>query len=103
MDSIVNEVIPTLDLPEKYGHFIGGEFVDPIEGQYFDNVTPITGQTFIQAARGTKADIDRAVEAAHVAYDNTWSKTSITERSNILLKIADSIETNVERLAKIET
>lgn len=100
--SAVTDVIPTLGLPPKYGHFIGGEFVEPIEGQYFDNVTPINGENFIQAARGTKADIDKAVEAAHEAY-NTWSKVSVAGRSNILLKIADIIEANADRLAKIET
>jgi aldehyde dehydrogenase len=92
-----------LGLPTKYGHFINGEFVEPVEGQYFDNVSPVDGSTFIQAARGSKADIDRAVEAANVAYTSTWSKTSVTERSNMLLKVADIIEANAERLAKIET
>lgn len=101
--STVADVIPTLGLPPKFGHFIGGEFVEPVEGGYFDNVTPINGENFIQAARGTKADVDKAVEAAHEAFDETWSKTSVTERSNILLKIADIVESNADRLARIET
>ena len=92
-----------LNLPEKYGHFINGEFVEPASGEYFDNVSPVDGQTFIKAARGNAADIDRAVDAANAAYKATWSKTSVTERSNILLKIADKIEANLDRLAKIET
>jgi aldehyde dehydrogenase len=92
-----------LGLPAKYGHFINGKFVEPANGQYFDNVSPIDGQTFIQAARGTKADVDAAVAAANEAYWSHWSKVSVTERSNMLLKIADIIEANSERLAKIET
>lgn len=100
--STVSDAISTLGLPSKFGHFIGGKFVEPIEGQYFDNITPINGENFIQAARGTEADINKAVEAAHEAFDSTWSKVSVTERSNILLKIADAIEANAERLTKVE-
>jgi len=92
-----------LGLPGKFGHFINGEFVEPAEGRYFDNLSPINGQVFIQAAQGTKADIDRAVKAANAAYWSHWSKVSVTERSNMLLKIANIIEANVDRLAKIET
>ena len=92
-----------LGLPERYGHFINGEFVEPLEGQYFDNVSPIDGETFIQAARGSKADVDHAVECANAAFQNTWKNTSVTERSNMLLKIADIIEANADRLAQIET
>ncbi|CAB9500562.1 Aldehyde dehydrogenase [Seminavis robusta] len=95
--------MPSLDLPEKYGLFINGEFVEPTEGGYFDNVSPIDGKSFIQAARGTAADIDKAVDAAHTAFDTTWSKASVTERSNMILKIADIIEANADRLSKIET
>ena len=92
-----------LNLPAKYGHFIGGKFVEPASGEYFDNVSPIDGSKFIQAARGNKADVDKAVKAANDAYWSSWSKASVTERSNMLLKIADIIEANAERLAKIET
>ena len=92
-----------LNLPAKYGHFIGGKFVEPVGGEYFDNVSPIDGNVFIQAARGAKADVDNAVTAATDAYWSTWSKASVTERSNMLLKIADIIEANADRLAKIET
>jgi len=92
-----------LGLPSKFGHFINGEFVEPKGGEYFDNPSPIDGQTFIQAARGTKADVDAAVDSATAAYWANWSKVSVTERSNMLLKVADIIEANAERLAKIET
>jgi len=92
-----------LGLPAKYGHFINGKFVDPAGGQFFDNVSPIDGKPFIQAARGTKADVDAAVSAANAAFESNWSKVSVTARSNMLLKIADIIEANADRLAKIET
>jgi len=92
-----------LDLPAKYGHFIDGAFVEPLDGQYFDNVSPIDGQIFIQAARGSKADVDAAVESANHSYNSHWKNVSVTERSNMLLKIADIIENNADRLAKIET
>ena len=80
-----------------------GEFVEPQDGAYFDNVSPIDGQTFIQAARGSAADIDAAVDAANSAFKTHWKNASVTERSTVLLKIADIIEANADRLAKIET
>ena len=92
-----------LGLPDKFGHFINGKFTDPIDGQYFDNISPIDGKVFMQAARGTKADIDAAVTAANVAYRSHWKNVSVTDRSNMLLKIADILEANAERIAKIET
>jgi aldehyde dehydrogenase len=93
-----------LGLPHKYGHFIGGEFVEPTSGKYFDNVSPIDGQTVLcQAARGDASDIGAAVDAATTTFNESWSKASVSERSNILLKIADIIEENLERLARIET
>merc|ERR1719394_182317 len=91
-----------LGLPKKFGHFINGEFVEPVDGQYFDNISPIDGQPFIKAARGTKADIENAVKAATEAYRTNWKKVSVTDRSNILLKVADIVEKNKDRLAKIE-
>ena len=101
--SIVKDLLPSLNLPDRYGHFINGEFVPPASGQYFDNKSPIDGQNFIQAAQGTVTDIDQAVQAARAAFDSTWRFASVTERSNALLKIADIIQANAERLAKIET
>ena len=92
-----------LNLPARYGHYINGTFVEPLGGDYFDNVSPIDGKTFIQAARGTKADIDAAVDSADAAFKATWKNVSVTERSNMLLRIADTIEQNADRLAKIET
>jgi aldehyde dehydrogenase len=86
----------------KYDNFIGGKFVPPVSGIYFDNVSPIDGKVFTQAARSDGRDIDLALDAAHAA-SKTWAHTSVTERSNILLKIADRIEANLEYLARVET
>ncbi|MGM0933116.1 MAG: aldehyde dehydrogenase family protein [Bacteroidota bacterium] len=90
------------DFKEKYGNFIGGKFVEPVKGEYFDNVSPIDGKVFAKAARSTQEDIDLALDAAHQAFP-TWSKTSATERSNMLLKIAQVMEDNLEYLATLET
>ncbi len=76
---------------KRYGNYIGGEFVAPVKGQYFDNVTPITGEVFCEIPRSSAEDIELALDAAHKAAP-AWGKTSATERSNILLKIADRIE-----------
>lgn len=85
-----------------YDNFIGGKFVAPVSGEYFDNVSPIDGKVFTKAARSYKEDIELALDAAHAAFPG-WSKTSVTKRSNLLLKIADIIETNLELLATVET
>ncbi|MGS0754544.1 acetaldehyde dehydrogenase ExaC [Roseateles sp. GG27B] len=85
-----------------YDNFIGGKFVPPVKGQYFDVITPITGQVFTTAARSSAEDIELALDAAHAAAD-AWGKTTPTERSNTLLKIADRIEANLELLAYAET
>ena len=82
----------------RYDNFIGGEFVAPVKGQYFDVITPITGQPYTQAARSTAEDIELALDAAHAAAGK-WGKTPAAERANVLLKIADRIEQNLELLA----
>ncbi|ASK98583.1 aldehyde dehydrogenase family protein [Xanthomonas campestris pv. merremiae] len=86
----------------RYDNFIGGTWVAPKGGQYFDNTTPINGKVLTSIARSTAPDIEAALDAAHAAKD-TWGKTSTTERSNALLKIADRIEQNLELLAYAET
>ena len=86
----------------RYDHYIGGKFTAPVKGEYFDNVSPVDGRVFTQAARGTKEDVEAALDAAHAAFP-AWSKTSATERSNLLLKIAQVIEDNLEYLAVVET
>ncbi len=86
----------------RYDNFIGGKFVPPVDGQYFDVITPITGKPYTQAARSTAADIELALDAAHAAKDK-WAATPAAERANILLKIADRVEANLELLAYAET
>jgi aldehyde dehydrogenase len=87
---------------EKYDNYINGEWTAPVNGQYFDNLTPVTGQNFTQIARSTSEDIELALDAAHAAKD-AWGKTSVAERANILNKIADRMEENLEMLAVAET
>ena len=85
----------------KYGNYIDGKFVEPKSGKYFDNVSPITNEVICKVARSDVQDVNFALDAAHKAFP-TWGKTSITERSNILLKIADVIEKNLNLLATAE-
>ncbi|MEP6748143.1 MAG: aldehyde dehydrogenase family protein [Bacteroidota bacterium] len=87
---------------DRYEHYIGGEWVVPVNGEYFDNISPIDGKTFTKAARGTAKDVEKAIEAAHKAFA-TWGKSAASYRSNILLKIAQRIEDNLEYLAIVET
>ncbi|HZX31003.1 MAG TPA: aldehyde dehydrogenase family protein [Rhodocyclaceae bacterium] len=86
----------------KYDNFIGGKWVPPVKGEYFDVVTPISGRVYTKAARSGAEDIELALDAAHAAAEK-WGKTSPAERSNVLLKIADRIEANLELLAYAET
>jgi len=86
----------------QYDNFIGGKWTAPADGQYFDVITPISGKVYTRVARSNARDIDRALDAAHAAA-GAWGQASVTERSNILLKIADRIESNLELLAYAET
>jgi aldehyde dehydrogenase len=97
-----SEPVSTPEIKAQYDHFIGGEWVAPSSGEYFDNISPIDGKPFSKAARGNKEDIEKALDAAHKAFP-TWSKTSAAERSRLLNKIADIIEENLEHLARVET
>ncbi|NDH49270.1 MAG: aldehyde dehydrogenase family protein [Proteobacteria bacterium] len=87
---------------EKYDNYIGGKWVKPVDGQYFENITPLSGKAFCEVARSNEKDINLALDAAHEAKE-AWGKTSITERANILLKIADVMEQNLETIALAET
>ena len=91
-----------VEFKERYENYIGGKWTPPALGEYFDNITPITGKVFTQVARGTAEDIEAAIDAAYAAKD-AWGETSVTERSNILNKIANRIEENIEKLAIVET
>lgn len=86
----------------QYNNFIGGQWVAPVKGQYFDVISPVNGKVYTQAARSTAEDVELALDAAHAAAD-AWGKTDATTRSNILLKIADRLEANLELLAYAET
>ena len=87
---------------KRYANFIGGEWVSPIRGQYFENITPITGKVFCEVPRSTSEDIERALDAAHAAKAK-WGQTSPAERANLLNKIADRMEANLELIATAET
>jgi aldehyde dehydrogenase len=86
----------------RYEHYIGGEWVPPVKGGYFENPSPVTGETFTEIARGTADDVELALDAAHGAAPG-WGRTSPAERANVLNKIADRIEANLEALAVAET
>jgi aldehyde dehydrogenase len=88
--------------PDRYENFIGGKWVAPVEGEYFANVSPVTGEPFVQVARSKAADVELALDAAHAAAE-AWGRTSVAERSRTLLKIADRMEEHLEELAVAET
>ncbi len=87
---------------DRYDNYIGGRWVAPVEGRYFENVTPVTGHPFCEVARSGAVDIDKALDAAHAAKE-AWAKTPPAERAEVLLKIADRMEANLETLAVAET
>jgi aldehyde dehydrogenase len=87
---------------DRYDHFIGGEYVKPSSGEYFDNPSPVNGKNFTAIARGNAADVEKALDAAHAAQP-AWGKTSPAERANVLNKIADRLEQNLEKLAVAES
>ena len=91
-----------IEVKSRYGHYIGGQWVDPIKGAWFENISPVNGKPFTEIARGTAEDIEAALDAAHAAAP-AWGRTAPAERSNILLKIADRMEAHLEDLAVIET
>ena len=86
----------------KYGNYIGGKFVDPVDGKYFDNISPVNGKVLCQIPRSNEKDINLALDAAHSA-KVSWGATSVTERSQILHKIAQVMEDNLTTLAEAET
>ncbi|MGW2711630.1 aldehyde dehydrogenase family protein, partial [Streptomyces sp. NPDC001356] len=86
----------------RYDHYIGGDYVPPARGQYFENPSPVNGQPFTEIARGTAEDVERALDAAHEAAPG-WGRTPVAERSDILLRIADRMEAHLEPLAVAES
>ena len=93
---------PNYGLKQKYENFVGGRWVAPTDGEYFENISPVNGKPMTMVPRSQAADIELALDAAHEAAP-AWGKTSVTERSSILLKIADRMEENLEMLATVET
>ncbi|NKS54083.1 aldehyde dehydrogenase family protein [Rhodococcus hoagii] len=86
----------------RYDNWIGGEWVAPVKGQYFENPTPITGQPFCEVARSTAEDVELALDAAHAAAP-AWGKTPVAQRALVLNRIADRIEANLEKIALAES
>ena len=97
-----NTAAARLAYKAQYDNFIDGKFVPPVEGQYFDVVTPINGKVYTRAARSGAKDVELALDAAHAAAAK-WAATPAAERANVLLRIADRIEQNLELLAYAET
>ncbi len=91
-----------VQIKSRYANYIGGAWIAPVKGNYFDNITPVTGQAICEIPRSTSEDIDKALDAAHAAFP-AWSKTSVAARAAILNKIADRVEQNLEMLAVLET
>ncbi|NOT72888.1 MAG: aldehyde dehydrogenase family protein [Hyphomicrobium sp.] len=89
-------------IKQRYDNYIGGKWVAPVRGQYFKNITPITGQEICEIARSTAEDIELALDAAHKARV-AWGRTSPAERSKIMLKIADRMEANLDVIALVES
>ena len=86
----------------RYGNFIGGEWVEPGRGRYFENTSPVNGQVLCEIARSDAADVDRALDAAHAAKDG-WGRTSAAERALVLTAIADRMQANLSVLAEAES
>jgi aldehyde dehydrogenase len=91
-----------IPLRAKYGNFIGGEWVTPAKGGYFDNISPTTGQVICKIARSQAEDVERAIDAAHAAAPG-WGRTAVAERARVLNKIADRMEEYLPFLAAVET
>ncbi|WP_330948835.1 acetaldehyde dehydrogenase ExaC [Virgibacillus sp. MG-45] len=91
-----------VNFKERYDNFIGGKYQPPVNGVYFQNVSPVTGEVFCEVARSSKEDVDAAIDAAYQAKES-WKETSVAERSQILNDIADRMEDNLEMLAVAET
>lgn len=91
-----------VNFKSQYENFIGGEWVAPVKGEYFDDISPVDGKVFTKVADSTSEDVELALDAAHKAKD-AWAKTSPMERSNVLLKIANRLDEHLELLAVAET
>src|SRR5690606_39896046 len=103
-DSVSPQHHVPADLPDRIRHYIDGAFVDSVDGATFDVLDPVTNDTYVQAAAGGKADIDRAVAAARKAFtEGPWPKLLPRERSRVLHRIADLVDSRDARLAELES
>ena len=100
--TVEKDILQKPKFKDQYENFIGGKWVAPSKGEYFDNISPVDGKSFTKIPRSTAEDIELAIDAAWKAAPS-WNSSSATERSNMLLKIADKIEQNLEVLARAET
>ena len=98
LDQVSKEVL----IRERYDNYIGGKWIAPVDGRYFDNPSPVTGKKLCEVPRSSAADIELALDAAHKAKD-AWGKTSVTERAKVLNRIADKLEQKLDLVAMIET
>ncbi|CAM4406725.1 aldehyde dehydrogenase family protein [Zobellia roscoffensis] len=100
--TVEQDVLQKPKFKSQYENYIGGKWTAPMKGEYFDNLSPVDGNVFTKIARSTSEDIELAIDAAWIAASE-WNKSSATTRSNMLLKIADVMERNLETLARAET
>jgi aldehyde dehydrogenase len=102
VSKVLQDVSKHIAIRPQYDNFIGGKWVAPVRGQYFDNISPINGQVVCTIARSTAEDIELALDAAHKAKD-AWGRTPHAERSLLLLRIADRMQEKLDLLAMVET
>ena len=102
VQTTTKNVVEKPKFKDQYDNFIGGKWTAPVNGQYFENISPVDGNSFTKVARSTKEDVELALDAAWKAAPE-WNNSSATFRSNLLLKIADVMENNLEALARAET
>ncbi|MBC9179961.1 aldehyde dehydrogenase [Pseudoroseomonas ludipueritiae] len=93
---------PATIFKQRYGNFIGGQWVEPVGGRYFENTSPVTGQKLCEVARSDAQDIELALDAAHAARES-WGKTPVAQRALLLNRLAQAMEDNLDRLARAET
>ena len=101
VDKVLSDIAKEIAIRPHYDNWIGGKWVPPVRGQHFDNISPITGKIICTVARSTAEDVELALDAAHAARE-AWGRSSLGERSGILLKIADRMESRLSTLALVE-
>ncbi len=102
LQQVIEKLNSSVAVRSRYDNFIGGDWVAPVDGAYFDNISPVTGKPVCQVARSQAADIELALDAAHKAKD-AWGRTAPAERAAVLTKIADRMQENLPLLATVET